>query len=102
MRTAQIISRDCSGPNAKCRCAARNGKPVHVIPTPMGPMLPSLVMPTYHYATEEEGFTAIREAFRTAPTVYGDADLELYRNDGVPHFLPVGWIDPTRRGSGPY
>jgi hypothetical protein len=54
-------------------------------------------MPTYHYATEDEGRAAIYEAVRTAPTVYGDADLYLYREQNIPHFLPVGWIDPTMR-----
>ena len=96
-RTAQVLSANCTGPNRKCRCAARNGKPVHVIPTPMGPKYPLLVMPTYHYATPEDGYAAIAEAYRTAPTVYADADLELYRCDGVPHFLSVGWVDPSRR-----
>jgi hypothetical protein len=96
-RTAQVLDTNCTGPNSKCRCAARHGRRVHVIPTPMGPKHPALVMPTYHYATEAEGFAAIAEAFRTAPTVYGDADLELYRCDGVPHLLPVGWVDHTMR-----
>jgi hypothetical protein len=58
---------------------------------------PTLVMPTYHYATEDEGREAIHEALRTAPTVYGDADLAEYRERNIPHFLPVGWVDPTMR-----
>jgi len=94
---AEVLDENCTGPNRKCRCAARNGRSVHVIPSPMGPEHPALLMPTYHYATAEEGFAAIEAAYRTAPTVASDADLELYRCTGVPHILPVGWIDPTRR-----
>jgi len=54
-------------------------------------------MPTYHYATVEEGVAAIERAKKTAPTVRTDADLYAYRAQGIPHFLPVGWVDPSRR-----
>lgn len=96
-QTAEVLSTNCTGPNRNCRAAHRAGRSVHVLPTPMGRKAPTLVMPTYHYGTVVEGLRSISEAFKTAPTVYADADLDLYRSQRVPHFLPVGWVDPSRR-----
>lgn len=93
----QILKHECKGPSGTCYAEFKAGRPVHVIPSPRGVKAPSLVMPTYHYRTAEEGIQAIRAAMATAPTVYSDADLYLYRQQGTPFYLPVGWVDPTMR-----
>jgi hypothetical protein len=92
----QVLSDNCTGRrgNRACRDAHRAGRPVHVIPA-YGPT--ALVMPTYHYATAEEGIQAINDAMVNAPMVATDADLFRYRREGVAHRLPAGWIDPSRR-----
>lgn len=56
-----------------------------------------LVLPTCHFTTVDEGMAAIRDAMVNAPTVATDDDLYAYRAAGVAHFLPAGWVDPTRR-----
>lgn len=95
-----VLSTNCTGPNPTCRKEHRAGRHVHVIPA--APSLdagtrPVLVMPTYHYRTAEGGLAAIAKAMISAPTVATDDDLYHYRLEGMPHFLPVGWVDPTRR-----
>jgi hypothetical protein len=110
MTNPLVLSENCTGPNPACREAHKAGRPVHMIPAMprMGVdiviedgaarvITPTLVMPTYHYANVSEGVEAIDQAMNTAPTVVTDDDLYAYRKAGVPHFLPVGWIDPTRR-----
>jgi len=93
-----VLNENCTGPNEACREAHSAGRPVHVIPGFRDPFKqPALVMPTYHYATADEGLTAVANALKTAPTVKTDKDLFAYREAGVPHFLPVGWKDPSRR-----
>lgn len=92
---AHIINAACSGPNLACRRAFKRGRPVHIIPGGTGAL--ALVMPTYHYATEQEGIAAINTAIETAPTVATDEDLYRFRKEGTPHFLPAGWVDPSRR-----
>lgn len=97
IQTAQVLSNNCTGPNPHCRRAARAGLRVHIMPTPLGRHEKALVMPTYHYATVADGVKAIEAAVASAPTVYNDQDLALYRQQHVPYFLPIGWVDPTRR-----
>jgi hypothetical protein len=109
MTNHTLLSTRCTGPNPACRKAHRDGRSVHVIPAIPSmddfviendrarKLTPSLVMPTNHYATAAEGVAAIELAMRTAPTVTCDDDLYACRRMGIPHFLPVGWIDPTRR-----
>jgi len=99
MMIATVLSHNCTGPNDACRKAHRDGRSVHMIPDAgRNPgASPALIMPMYHYATEDDGRQAINRAIETAPTVTCDEDLYTYRRQGVAHFLPVGWIDPTRR-----
>jgi hypothetical protein len=92
-----VLNLDCTGPNPTCRRHHKAGRPVHVIPHYDPYTEPALVMSSYHYRTVEEGTTAIEQARETAPTVATDADLDAYRAADRPHFLPVGWVDPTRR-----
>jgi len=94
--TMTVLSHDCKGPNPACRKAGRAGRLVHMIPE-SHPKRPRLVLPTYHFSTIAEGAVAIADANAVAPTVATDADLYRYRAEGVAHFLPVGWIDPSRR-----
>lgn len=99
MITATVLSHNCTGPNPTCRAAHRAGRPVHVIPDAgRNPgASPALIMPTYHYPTEAHGVDAIYEAANTAPMVTSDEDLYLFRQMKIAHFLPVGWVDPSRR-----
>ncbi len=91
-----IIVRDrCTGPNSACRAAHRVGRPVHAYP--VNHQGPALVLPTYHFETADQARTLIAEAAETAPTVTTDDDLHRFRAEGLAHFLPVGWIDPSRR-----
>lgn len=94
-----VLSDNCTGRRGHrdCRDAHRAGLPVHVIPPLHDPAKPSLVMPSYHFATAEAGIAAINDALANAPIVATDADLYAYRAAGVAYRLPAGWIDPTRR-----
>lgn len=93
-----LLSDRCTGPNRNCRAAHRSGYPVHVI-AEHSRSEPALIMPSNHYLSEDDGRRSIELAALTAPTVRTDADLLTYREQRVPHFLPVGWIDPTCRRS---
>lgn len=93
-----VLNEDCSGPNAACRAAHRAGRPVHVVAiSTLGENQPALVMPTYHYASPDDGIAALNEAWATAPTIENDDQLVEYRRAGRPYKLRPGWIDPTRR-----
>ena len=96
---AHILSDHCTGPNRACRAAHKAGRSIHVIPTmrPDPRTAPALVMPTYHYTTAQDGIDAINQAFATAPMVATEDDLYRFRAERVAHFLPIGWIDPSRR-----
>ncbi|MCX4666403.1 hypothetical protein OG453_06940 [Streptomyces sp. NBC_01381] len=89
-----VTSHNCTGPNARCKRETAAGRPVHVIPR-----LDSgnLVMPSYHFTSEEEGRQAITQAYESAPTITTDAELYEAREQGIPHKLPAEWIDPSRR-----
>lgn len=97
MNVYQVLDTNCTGPNWACKAAAKRGRTVHVIPTRTGANQPLLVMPTYHYYTEALGEAAIEQAIQYAHTVKCDDDLMMFRKLAVPHFLPVGWVDPSRR-----
>lgn len=94
--TAHVLAAVCTGPNRACRTAHRQGRSVHVIPDRQADGR-ALVMPTYHYATSAEGIEAIMDAEMIAPTVTTDEELYACRRLNIPHFLPVGWVDPSRR-----
>jgi hypothetical protein len=90
-----IIYADCKGPNA-CRRASKAGRPVHIVPPRSSSGL-SVVLPTYHYATEREALAALELAEATAPVVTCDSELFLYRAQRIAYKLPTGWVDPSRR-----
>jgi hypothetical protein len=96
---AYVLSETCTGPNRACRAAHREGRSVHVIPGSIRGRAdqPALIMPTYHFATVDEGMGYIRDAWNTAPMVVTDEDLDRYRAANIAHKLPVGWVDPSRR-----
>ena len=101
------VDLDCGGKGSHrdCKDARRVGRPVHIIPgsrfDPDPTMRPpdglTLVLATYHYATETEAREAVAEAYATAPVVTCDEDLYDFRARGIAHKLPEGWIDPSRR-----
>lgn len=96
---AEVLRSTCTGPNLACRIAHKAGRSVHVIPGAHSAFEPALVMPRSHYATSADGIEAIYSALESARTVRDDADLRKYREYGLPYFLPVGWVDPSRRTS---
>jgi hypothetical protein len=93
---AHVLASVCTGPNRACRMAHKQGRSVHVIPERRQDGR-ALVMPTYHYRTSADGIEAIMDAEEAAPEVATDADLIEYRERNIPFFLPVGWVDPSRR-----
>jgi hypothetical protein len=99
-RDPYVFPRQCTGRggNSTCRQGYDDGRPWHVIPPVVDvAKRPALVMPTYHYATIEDGVGSVRTAMATAPMVATDDDLYRYRAAGVAYKLPPGWIDPSRR-----
>lgn len=94
---ARVVASNCPGPNRACKAAFRKGLRVHVRPD-YSLQEPALVMPGYHYETSADGVEAIMHAAEAAPLVHTDEDLYRYRAAGLPYFLPVGWVDPSRRG----
>ena len=99
------VREDCKGPNAACRAAHKAGRTVHVIEATWKfprdlehrSIVPSLVMPSCHYATAEESIAALKEARTNAIMIHTDTQLYAAREMGLPHILPVRWIDPSRR-----
>lgn len=89
-----VLSHNCTGPNPECTRDARDGRTVHMIPRLHSG---GLVMPSYHFASEEEGREALTQAYETAPTITTDEELHEARRQGIPHKLSPGWIDPSRR-----
>lgn len=93
------------GTHADCKAGRKAGLPVHIIPGSRFDLDPTmrppdgltLVMPTYHYATERQARDAVAEAYATAPVVTCDDDLYAFRACNIAHKLPVGWVDPSRR-----
>lgn len=100
--THHTIYEICSGPNRTCRAAHRAGMPVHIIPRDPAPgddVRSTLILPTYHYANVQDAIVAADNAFTNAPVVRNDDDLYVFRMMKVAHWLPVGWVDPSRRHS---
>jgi hypothetical protein len=99
------IDQVCKGPNHHCRAAFKAGRPVHVIPGSVFDLDPAmrppdgltLVLGTYHYATEAEAREAVADAYTNAPLVTCDDDLYAFRARNISYKLPVGWVDPSRR-----
>lgn len=95
-----IVAFECTGPNKACKGHAAAGRTWHVIPPhPLNEGAAShLVMPSYHYATLEEGVHAIEEAQRTAHTVSSDEEwLRLEADHSIPFRIRPGMNHPTRR-----
>jgi hypothetical protein len=95
-----VITEDCSGPNRACRKAHREGRTVHMSNSAQAHIdgRGRLVMPTYHYATVEEGTAAIRAALVDAVTVSSDEEwLRLESEGAVPFRTRPGMNHPTRR-----
>jgi hypothetical protein len=91
-----VLSIDCLGDAIACRKGRIDGRPVHMyLPFDANEM--TLVMPTYHFASIEDGVAIIKEWQTTARIIRTDADLNRARSAREPHYLPVGWIDPDRR-----
>lgn len=97
--------RECNGPNAACRAAHKAGRTVHVteavgqfpVDQKFRSLVPALVMPSWHFATAEEGIAALADARTNALMISDDESLYAARAAGLPHLLPVRWVDPTRR-----
>jgi hypothetical protein len=94
--TMMLLSLVCDGPNERCRQLARNGHTVHIIPKYTA-TADTLIMPSNHYESVEAGIKAIETAQATAITIKTDNELYAARKAGIPHKLPIGWIDPSRR-----
>lgn len=95
-----IIWTDCNGPNRACKKAHAEGRTVHVIEDPSTADITNgrLIMPTYHYATAEEGIAAIKDAARNAKTVTNDEEwLALEAAHERPFRTRPGMNHPTRR-----
>ena len=98
MSNFDILNVHCTGPNRECRAHAKAGKRVHLIPSmSVREQYGSLVLPSYHFATIEEGAAYIDNAVKTAPLVETDEDLYRFREQNIAHRLPKGWVDPSRR-----
>lgn len=94
--TMMLLSLTCKGPNARCGRDARNGRTIHIIPK-YDATVETVIMPSYHFESVEAGIKAIETAQATAITIKTDNELYAARKAGIPHKLPIGWIDPSRR-----
>jgi hypothetical protein len=92
----EVIWETCTGPNIHCRRAYRDGRPVHIIPAHDANM-PHLVLATNHYATVGEAKAMVAFAEANAQLITTDEELYAARDAGRSYFLPVGWVDPSRR-----
>lgn len=90
----KVLSQDCTGPNPHCKREAREGRRVHMIAEIDAG---SLVMPTFHFVSEDEGREAFARADETAPVITTDAELYAAREQGIPHKLSADWVDPSMR-----
>lgn len=93
-----VLDENCTGSRGakSCKQAHAEGRNVHMI-TKYNPEMESLIMPTWHFATIEEGSSALKSAYETAVTITTDEELFAARAAKIPHKLPLGWIDPSRR-----
>jgi hypothetical protein len=96
LRFPDWVTHDCTGPNHNCRKAARQGRSVHIIASEFADGS-HLVLPTYHYETEEQARAAVETARRDAVVIRSDAMLFEARRRRQAYRLLPGWIDPTRR-----
>lgn len=98
MNMVIILNENCTGKRGAeaCKDAHKAGASVHMI-LKFDPIMQSLIMPTWHFVSVDAGYRALINAYKTAPMITSDAELYAAREAGIPHLLPVGWIDPTRR-----
>ncbi|MER7937849.1 MULTISPECIES: hypothetical protein [unclassified Streptomyces] len=96
LRYPDHVRHDCTGPNRNCRKAGRQGHTVHIIPSEFVDGS-HLMLPTYHYETEERARAAVETARRDAVVIRSDAALYRARRHRQAYRLLPGWTDPTRR-----
>ncbi|MCM1946399.1 hypothetical protein NC315_13570 [Streptomyces sp. G2] len=89
-----VLTRDCTGPNERCVRDARDGRRVHMYAQLENG---SLVLPTYHFESEESGREQIQSAYDNAAVIDSDAELYDARARGVAYKLHGDWLDPSRR-----
>lgn len=92
------LHENCTGPNAKCRAAARNGRTAHVN-MEWEEMRETLIPTTHHFETVEQGIEQLTCEWNDAITIKTDDELYAARKAGIAHRLPIGWIDPGMRGN---
>ena len=90
------LTLECKGPNINCRRHARNGHTVHIAPT-HAITEKALVLPSYHFETIKIAIESLIDARNNAITINTDAELIAARTAQIAHYLPIGWIDPSRR-----
>lgn len=93
-----IVNENCTGKRGSKQCKSdhTDGAHVHMI-LEFDIMKQTLVMPTWHFVSVEAGYRSLINAYKTAQLITSDAELYAAREAQIPHLLPVGWIDPTRR-----
>lgn len=76
----------CTGPNAKCKRAAKRGLMYHIIPHHLDPRaeFAHLALPTYHYASRDEAVEALNKGWETAITVDNAIDRDAAYKRRVP------------------
>lgn len=89
------IRANCKSPNANCRRAFKGGNAIHAIPMIEGNAY--LVMPSYHFASRDDAIAAIENAYHNAITIESDEMLYASRESRIAHYIPKGYIDPSRR-----
>lgn len=88
------------GSNPACKQAHREGRSFHVSPAhPRNTGKDSyLIMPTYHYASLEEGYRAVLHAEATAHEATSDEEWLRLEAEGKEAFRTrAGYNHPTRR-----
>lgn len=93
-----ILRDNCTGPNAKCKKAHKNGRRVHMN-MDWDAMRETLIPTTHHFETVEQGIEQLTREWNDAITVKTDNELYDARRAGIAHRLPIGWIDPGMRGN---
>jgi hypothetical protein len=70
------VEMKCTGTNAACKEASREGRRVHIIPHHEDPRAAAftLALPTYHFATEVDAVKALEEAWNWSAETANTAD----------------------------
>lgn len=92
-----IITPNCTRLVRECRADAVRGLFVHAVASCDVYTEPLLVMPSYHFQTTADALSGVQKAWDDAVMIEDDADLYYARIMSLPHKLPVGWVDPSRR-----